>query len=498
MLSPTRDRPTRAFLLRRLRAVNVDGGLDIVLDPRADYGRRSVGTWHRRNGCWEVRGSGMVVRWWGGEQAEAHSVDRHHRLEMRLGLEAGSHFDLVLELISSKGRKDAAVVGEPPDPDALWDSTEEAWRLAIPTCEGMVGARDVRSSYALLRGMTGPEGGTVAAATTSLPERAEGNRNYDYRYVWVRDSCYVGRAGSVVPGGEAMLDDAVRWVGARVLADGDQLSPVYLPDGRPVPDVDTLGLPGYPGGTDVVGNRVRSQFQLDAFGEALLLFACAASRGRLDPTGWEAAQAALGAIDRRWTEPESGIWELEPNAWTHSRLICVAGIRAICRAGASPSWTTDYLALADTILARTASESLHTSGRWQRTPDDPRVDASLLLAQLRGALPPGDPRSQATRRAVIDELSEDGYVYRYGHQGHSLAQAEGAFLICNFWLALACFDAGETVEGVRWFERARSSAGPPGLLTEEFDVDQHQLRGNVPQAFVHALLIESAAAQAER
>ena len=157
----------------------------------------------------------------------------------------------------------------------------------------------------------------------------------------------------------------------------------------------------------------------------------------------------------------------------------------------------DSLALSDTILARTASESLHSSGRWQRTPDDPRVDASLLLAQLCGAVPPGDPRSRATRRAVIDELSEDGYVYRYGHRGSSLAEAEGAFLICSFWLALACFDAGETAEGVRWFERARGSAGPPGLLSEEFDVDQHQLRGNVPQAFVHALLIESAAAQVE-
>lgn len=96
---------------------------------------------------------------------------------------------------------------------------------------------------------------------------------------------------------------------------------------------------------------------------------------------------------------------------------------------------------------------------------------------------------------MVDELTEDGYVYRYRHHGAELSAAEGAFLICNFWLALACFHAGETLDGVRWFERARSASGSPGLFAEEFDVAEHQLRGNLPQAFVHALLIQCAAAQ---
>jgi GH15 family glucan-1,4-alpha-glucosidase len=344
--------------------------------------------------------------------------------------------------------------------------------------------------------MTGPEGGTVAAATTSLPERARGNRNYDYRYVWVRDTCYVGRAGAAIPGGEAMLDDAVRWVTSRLLADGDRLAPAYLPDGSPVPRVEVLDdLPGYPGGTDVIGNHIGDQFQLDAFGEALLLFALAASRGRLDANGWQAAEIAAAAIEGRWTEPDSGIWELEPKMWTHSRLICVAGLRALCEAGTTPEQTVRYLGLADTIMARVANDSVHPSGRWQRADDDPRVDASLLLAQIRGAVPDSDPRSEATRRAVADELSDDGYVYRYGHPGLPLGEAEGAFLICNFWLALASIQTGETTEGLRWFERARAASGSPGLFAEEYDVVQHQLRGNLPQAFVHGLLIECAAAQ---
>jgi alpha,alpha-trehalase len=490
--------PDRMLLLRRVRALDVAGRFNVVLDPRADYGRRAVGTWRRKGPCWEARGEGMAARWWGADEAASRRAGRHHRLELEFILEPQEERDLVLELVSlDPGARDPAP--ERPDPDQLWRRTEEAWASAVPECEGMVAGRDVRRSYAVLRGMTGPEGGTIAAATTSLPERAESNRNYDYRYVWIRDTCYIGRAGAAVRGGEPMLDDAVRWVADRLLAEGDNLAPAYCPDGGVVPSVSNLDLPGYPGGTDVIGNRIGDQFQLDAFGEALLLLATAASRHRLGPDGWRAAQIAAGAIERRWSEPDSGIWELTPpEEWTSSRLICVAGLRALCESGAPPEWTTNYMALADTILADTSRRSMHPTGRWQRTPDDERVDAALLLGQIRGAVAPDDPRSAATRRAVAEELADDGYVYRYAAGDEPLGEAEGAFLICNFWMSAASWDAGDGVDAVRWFERARTAAGPPGLLTEELDVLQHQLRGNFPQAFVHAALIEAAAGQDRR
>ena len=483
----------RAVLVRRVRALDTPGVMKIELDARSDYGRQSLGRWRRKDDCWEANGSDIVARWWAGPEGETARLDRQGRLALTCELQPGQVRDYVLELFrsGSAGTTDPTV----PDAEECWRRTEEAWRASVPDCREVVAARDVRRSYAVLRGLTGPEGGTVAAATTSLPERAQGNRNYDYRYVWVRDTCYVGRAGASIGGGEAMLDDAVRWVAARLSADGDQLSPAYLGDGRPVPPVEELDLPGYPGGHDVVGNRIADQFQLDAFGEALLLFGLAQSRDRLDAGGWEAARIAAEAIEKRWSDPDSGIWELDPKRWTHSRLICVAGLRAVGEAGAPPAWSARYLALADAIAAQVAADSVHISGRWQRAPDDARVDASLLLAQIRGGVSAGDARSEATRRAVFDELTEDGYVYRYREADRPLGESEGSFLICNFWLALACFDAGEAIDGVRWFERARSSAGPPGLLAEEFDVSQRQLRGNLPQAFVHALLIESAAAQ---
>jgi alpha,alpha-trehalase len=116
----------------------------------------------------------------------------------------------------------------------------------------------------------------------------------------------------------------------------------------------------------------------------------------------------------------------------------------------------------------------------------------LLLAAIRGAVPAEDPRSQATLDAVEAELTEDGYCYRFQAGELPLGDAEGAFLLCGFWMALAHAQAGDRTRAVSWFERTRAACGPPGLLAEEFDVRQRQLRGNLPQAFVHALLLECA------
>jgi GH15 family glucan-1,4-alpha-glucosidase len=141
----------------------------------------------------------------------------------------------------------------------------------------------------------------------------------------------------------------------------------------------------------------------------------------------------------------------------------------------------------------TGSRRTPPSGRWQRSPGDERLDAALLLLPLRGAVSPDDPRSIATLRGIERELTQDGYCYRFRHDERPLGHAEGAFLLCGFLLALAHHQQGDHVAAARWFERSRSACGPPGLLSEEFDVDQRQLRGNLPQAFVHALALECAA-----
>jgi GH15 family glucan-1,4-alpha-glucosidase len=482
--------PGRAVILRRILVREGTARVRVVLDPRGEFGHQTVRRLRRgEDGTWRGRIGEAHLTWVGAGDAQ-RVADGHggRPLVTVLELEARDSHDLVL-VLDTDARGDP-----PPSPDVAWSETETGWSERLPAIESPTARRDARHAYAVLSGLTSAGGGMVAAATMSLPERARRGRNYDYRYVWIRDQCFAGEAVARV-GPLPLLDDAVRFVSGRLLADGDRMAPAYTVDGDPVPDQRSLDLKGYPGGTDVVGNWVNQQFQLDAFGESLLLLAEGAAHDHLDADGWRAADVAAAAIERRWREPDAGIWELEPDAWTHSRLICVAGLRRIA-AHQSSARASQWLALADAILADTAAHAVHAGGYWQRAPGDERIDAALLLPIIRGAVAPEDPRAVATLRAVAEQLTDDGFCYRFRHDERALDESEGAFVMCGFLLALAYAQQGDLVRAARWFERNRAACGPAGLLSEEFDIVQRQMRGNLPQAFVHALLLECAATSA--
>lgn len=473
--------PHRVVLLRRIDAVDRDVAVQVQLDVRDGFGRRGMRQLHcDRQGRWSARTGGLWLRWSGARNARP---DEHHRLRLDVTLRGGSHHDLVLEISDRP-------LGEPIDADVAWAETEHAWQVAVPEFDHSVAPRDARHAYAVLRGLTTRGGGMVAAATLGLPERAEAGRNYDYRYVWLRDQCYAGLAAAVTEP-HPLLHDAVAFTTARVLEHGDRLAPAYRTDGSSLPRESTLELPGYPGGSDVVGNWVTGQFQLDALGEILQLLATTARYGRLEGDARKAVDVVVDLIATRWQRPEAGIWELHDAWWTQSRLACVAGLRAIA-AQMPAARGGELVGLADAILAETTRRCLSPQGFWQRSPELATTDASLLLPPVRGAVPAHDPRTLATLAAVHRELTEDGYVYRFAHDARPLGEAEGAFLLCGFIMSLACWQQGDDTKAFRWFERNRAACGPPGLLTEEFDVRQRQLRGNLPQAFVHALLLESA------
>ena len=480
--------PDRVVVLRRVIARDGAADVDVVLDPRAAFGRHGLrAIRHDDPGIWSGLAGDLHVRW-SGDVGDAR-VRRHgrvSRLEANLTVPAGESRDLVLELSLRP------LPAEPPDAARLWTATAAEWAQAVPELGGVTATRDARQANVVLRGLTSSGGGMVAAATTSLPERAEQGRNYDYRYAWIRDQCYAGQAAAAA-GAWPLLDGAVRFVGERLHADGARLAPAYTVDGGPVPGERQLDLPGYPGGFDLVGNWVNKQFQLDALGESLLLMATAARKDRADSQAWRAAEIAAAAIAERWREDDAGIWEIDDQPWTHSRLTCVAGLRAAARITTSTAQASDWSGLADAILADTAAQAVHPSGRWQRSPGDEAIDAALLLPPVRGALPADDPRTVQTLRAYVAELVQDGYAYRFRHDERPLGEAEGAFVLCGFVLALALHQQGEEVQAVRWFERNRAACGSPGLFAEEYDVAERQLRGNLPQAFVHALLLECAA-----
>ena len=472
--------PHTAVVLRRVEAVDRDAAVTVRLDPRAGFGEHRLRALRRTDDGWSGRVGDLHVRWTGLPSATRVEGG----LETELVVPAGGTLDLVLEI------SDQPLPAAPPDARRSWDATEQQWAARVPGLSGIVGARDARHAYAVLAGLTSSSGGMAAAATTSLPERARTGRDYDYRYAWIRDQSYVGQA-IATHGAHPLLDDALRFVTDRVLADGPALRPAYTVDGGRVPGTRPLpDLPGYPGGKALVGNRIDQQFQLDTFGEVLLLLAAGAHHDRLDTDHWRAVETMVAAIQQRGDEPGAGIWEIDNQRWTHSRLICAAGLRAV--AGCAPArQAAEWVSVADRIVARTAEDSVHPSGRWQRSPTDPSVDAALLLPTIRGALPRNDPRSTATYRAVLDELVRDEYVYRFRHDDRRLSDAEGAFLLCGFLTALAMHQQGDTVAARGFYERSRAACGPPGLYAEEYDVVQRQLRGNLPQAFVHALMFEA-------
>ena len=479
--------PHRAVLLRRVEAIDGTAQVTVTLDLRAGYGRATMTDLNRHGDIWTGRSGDTWFRWSGAGKARLAGG----RLGMRIELAPGTTHDLVLEL------SDREFTAEPPDPGQSWAATEEAWADVSPGCDDLIAQADARHSYAVLRGLTSASGAMVAAATTSLPERLEGGRNYDYRYAWIRDQCYAGIAVAA-HGPHPLLTGTLRFVTERLLDDGPELMPAYTVAGEPIGDEVSLKLRGFPGGTAKSGNWVRGQFQLDALGETLSLFAAAARLDLLAEDDWRAAAVAADGIGKRWNEPDAGIWELDDRRWTHSRLACVSGLRAIAAAAAvgAPGGhghreAAQWSGLADTIAA-SLGDAVHPSGRWQRAPDDERVDAALLMPMIRGGFAADDPRNLATVEAVRRELASDGYVYRFRHDGRPLDQAEGAFLLCGFWMALVEHACGNPVAAAHWFERNRSACGPAALYTEEYDVHQRQLRGNMPQAFVHAALLECA------
>ena len=480
------SRSNRALVLRRVAVLEGRARVAVSFCPRGGYGSAPTEALRQvDDGSWSGRTGGVHFRWLAGAEALARDDGSGGTLlELTLELAEGEHHDLLLALATDDDALDL------PTPGAAWSETEEEWRERVPALEHAAGKRDARHAHAILTGLTSSDGGMVAAATTSLPERACEGRSYDYRYAWIRDQCYAGQAAAAA-GAFSLLDNAVRFVGERLLDDGPRLRPAYTIDGQPVPKERNLDLPGYPGGSDVVGNDANDQFQLDGFGEALRLLATASRHGRLDTDGHRAAARAVDAIAERWQEPDSGIWELRPDSWSHSRLMCAAGLRAY-GASCAVDQAKALVALADAITADVSARCVHPSGRWQRSPGDERVDTALLLAALRGAIPADDRRTIATLRAVEHELTDDGYAYRYRHQKRALGAAEGAFLVCGFIMSLAYAQQGDHIHAAQWFERNRAACGPPGILAEEFDVKQRQLRGNLPQAFVHALLLECA------
>jgi GH15 family glucan-1,4-alpha-glucosidase len=404
-------------------------------------------------------------------------------------------------------------MGEPPL--AAWDAQEIAARLE-DTLEGWRSWSAIHQTYEgpwrdlvhhsgrVLQALTfQPTGAIVAAPTTSLPETIGGERNWDYRYTWVRDACLTMEALWVA----ACPDEANKFfafladAAASQLRRGIDLQIMFGIGGER--DLSERELPHLAGWRDShpvrVGNGAWNQRQIDVYGELL----GAAQRlvqklGELDPITQQFLAAAADTAARRWQEKDQGIWEIrgEPRDFLYSKLQCWAALnRAIDIAPQLnaehqvQAWAAARDEIRAAILERGWSEK---AGAFTQAFGRDDLDASNLMLAITGFLPGDDPRMKATIDATAARLTDErGLVYRYlAHDG--LAGEEGTFLLCTFWLAQAQALAGEVDQATATFERAVAAINDVGLLAEEVDVPSGEMIGNFPQAFSHIGLINAA------
>jgi GH15 family glucan-1,4-alpha-glucosidase len=368
----------------------------------------------------------------------------------------------------------------------------------------------VRRSGLVLQGLTyQPTGAIVAAPTTSLPETVGGERNWDYRYTWVRDASLTLEALWVAACPDEAKDffDFLARAALPQLEDEGRLQIMFAVTGeRDLTERSLPHLGGWRGSRPVrVGNGAWNQRQLDVYGE--LLSAAHRLRDQLGDLGPEVSGLLTDAADAAaasWRQPDHGIWEMRdaPRHFVHSKLLCwVALDRAVELAGAlgaNPAqvnrWRDEGDRIREAILAQGWSER---AGAFTQAFGSDALDASTLLIAIVGFLPASDERVRATVNAVAERLTDPrGLVYRY-KTDDGLEGNEGSFLLCTFWLARALALGGEVARARETFERAIAFANDLGLLSEEVDDATGELLGNFPQAFSHVGLINAAWAIAQ-
>jgi GH15 family glucan-1,4-alpha-glucosidase len=378
---------------------------------------------------------------------------------------------------------------------------EQAWADAC-VYDGAWREQVVRS-LVTLRGLTHAEtGGIVAAATTSLPEDFGGERNWDYRYCWLRDAALTIQAFLAAErSDEAKVWRA--WLLRAVAGDPEDLQVMYTVDGgRFLPEMELPHLPGYAGSRPVrIGNGAVEQRQADVLGEVLLALDLAREAGlKESEDSWALQRTLVNELAHHWNKPDHGLWEIRGplRHFTHSRImVWVAfdrAVRAVERHGLEGP-EDEWRAIRDRVREEILSRGFDRGrGTFTQHYDTTEVDAALLMIPQVGFLPPDDPRVLGTIAAVERDLMRDGLLMRYRTESgvDGVPGDEHPFLACSFWLVSAYAGAGRADDATRLMERLVSLCNDVGLLSEEYDVDGRRMAGNFPQAFSHLALVGAA------
>jgi GH15 family glucan-1,4-alpha-glucosidase len=492
---PPGDFAAEGVLLRI--ATCIDGDVEVVLNcvPQFDYGREP--------GAWSYSGEGF------GEVQVAGAPD------LTVGLTSNVHLGLAGvrsygHTTLSEGASAFAALswGGGGGPSTLEEAYDRTWATSGFWRDWLKGGSFpdhpwrayLERSALTLKGLSyAPTGAILAAATTSLPETPGGERNWDYRFTWIRDSAFMLR-GLFTLGFEWEAYEFFAFM--LEAAAGSSLQIMYGIGGERELHEQTLDhLSGYEGARPVrIGNGAWDQKQHDVWG-MLLDSVWSHSRRlgqQLPKPGWELIAGLVDDAAAAWKEPDRGIWEVrgEPKQFTASKVLCwVALDRGIKLADArgDEERAQRWRGQADEIKNEVCERGVDDRGVFVQHYDGDALDASALLIPIMGFLPPDDERVRATVLAIADELTEDGLVLRYRveHTDDGLEGEEGTFTICSFWLVDALCQIGEAERARALCEKLLAFASPLQLYAEEIDAESGRHLGNFPQAFTHLSLIHA-------
>jgi alpha,alpha-trehalase len=494
---PPADNDAEHMLVRTAGCLDGRVEIEIICEPVFDYGRTPA-RWQLVDGAGhvaEATGAGVTLRLHtdlsvgveGGRVRGRHVLTPGDRVYCALswadGIGAPANAD------DAEGRI-AATVG-------FWRRWLDGARIPDHRYR-----EAIQRSALAVKGMTYmPTGATVAALTTGLPETPGGERNWDYRYSWMRDSTFTLQALHWM-NLDWEADEFMQFVADLEPNDDGGMQIMYGIDGRRDLTESTLDhLSGYAGARPVrIGNGAFSQRQNDVYGavlDAILLHSYRSQR--LPRRLWPIVQAQAECATRIWQDPDQGIWEArgKPQHYVSSKLMCwVALDRAakLAHMRGDGELHDQWQGTADDIRADVLKRGISDRGVLRQHYDTDALDASTLLAPLFGFLPGDDERAYRSVMAVADELTENGYVLRYrtDETDDGLSGKEGTFLICSYWLVSGLCIVDEQQRARDLFERLQRIGSPLGLYAEEYDADTGYHLGNFPQAFSHLALIEAA------
>jgi GH15 family glucan-1,4-alpha-glucosidase len=495
---PPADDDADHTLVRTAECIDGEVEVELVCEPVFDYGRTGAvwalvdGDRHRA----DATGAGQTIRL----QTDMALGVEGGRVRARHVLRSGDKVYCTLSW--------AQALAAPADCDEATrrlDLTTRFWRSWM----GRARAIDhpyrpaIERSALTIKGLTYmPTGATVAALTTSLPETPGGERNWDYRYTWMRDTTFTLQALHYL-NLDWEADEFMQFIGELDPVEDGGLQIMYGIDGRrDLTETTRDDLSGYAGARPVrVGNGAWNQRQNDVYGAVLDSILLHTQHSERLPRGlWPLVQTQAECATRVWREPDQGIWEArgQPQQYVSSKLMCWVALDRAAKLAAirgDADHEKAWSATADEIKADVLDHGVDARGVLRQHYETDALDASTLLAAIFGFLPAEDERLRASVLAIADELTEHGLVLRYhtDQTDDGLSGKEGTFLICSFWLVSALAIVGEEQRARDLMERLLRVASPLGLYAEEFDADTAHHLGNFPQAFSHLALIEAAA-----